>query len=792
MQEIIDKRVDSEYQEYMIRYAIETNWKRHITDVRDGLKVVQRRIIDSMGNRLAGKTSFLKTARVVGDVIGCTHPHGDSSVKSSAKLMANWFDIKVPLLESESNMGSMQGESDAAERYTEIKLSQFAIDCVLSELKETPNVVDWKSTYDGTGKEPVFFPVAVPLLLINGSFGLGTGIKAHIPSHNVIEVIDATINLIKNPSAQVVLIPDHCMGVEIIDTNWKAISNKGYGTYYARSVIETEEHNGCYWLVIKSIPDMVYFDKGQLNGGIRYDIDDMVAEGKLPQITKIDEESDGNDMRIVIKLRRGSDPEFVKQILYKETLLQQSYTVSFESLYEMQPLRFSYKSYLETFIEQRRTTKFRLNCIKLQEYSTRIHELDAYIKLIESGQLLNVVKMIYEQKSTNVDEIMEFLIKKVNLTDIQARYILEKNLKKISTGYLDSYKKQLEENKEKEQYCMSRIVDESLIDKDIIEELQYYKKKYGKPRVSKVISKDEASNIPRGIFKIVVTENNYIKKVGKDEYVGSYRGDNPKHITIADNSENILLFSAQGRVFNLPVNKIPICDKGSIGIDARIMIKKLASDIQAVMYVPDLKILANKLNSQYITVVTAGNSIKKLDINDFLTVPQSGIMYTKLNQGDYVKTISIIPDNLDIIIFSDKKALRTDMASIPKYKRSSVGVIAMGGLKEGATIDGISVIYPDATDIVVVTMNGKVNRFPIGGLARSKRASAGSTVIKLGKGDRINAIFGVNETNVINIHGKEGITSVDVSELKLGSSISTGEKVLKGGDIAVYCTVTKK
>lgn len=791
MQEIIDKKVDSEYQEYMIRYAIETNWKRHTTDVRDGLKTVQRRIIDSMANRLSGKTNFLKTARVVGDTIGATHPHGDSSVKSAIKLMSNWFDTKMPLLESESNMGSMQGESDAAERYTEVKLSNFAIECVLAELKETPNVIDWKPTYDGTGKEPVFFPVAVPLLLINGTFGIGTGLKAHVPSHNMIEVIDATINLIKDPSAPVILIPDHCMPVEIIDTNWKEISNKGYGTYTARSVIDTEEHNGCYWLIIKSIPDMVYFDKGELNGGVKYTINDMVAEGKLPQITSIDEDSDGNNMRIIIKLRRGSDPEYVKQILYKETLLQQSYTVSFESLYEMQPMRFSYKSYLQTFIEQCRTTKFRHSCIKLQECSTKVHELDAYIKLIESGQLLKVVEMIYKQKSTDSLEIMEFLIKKVGVTDIQAKFLLEQNLKKISIGHLDMYKKSLAENKDKEQYHMARVTDESIIDKDIIERLEYFKNKYGKPRISKIISRDEASNIPKGIFKIVITENNYIKKLSKDEYVGAYRGDNPKHILLADNTEEILLFSAQGRVFNLPVNKIPICGKGNIGVDARIMIKKLASDIQAVMYVPDLKVLANKLNKQYITVVTAGNSIKKIDIEDFLTVPQSGIIYTKLNQGDFVKSVSVIPDNLDLIIFSNKKALRIDMASIPKYKRSSVGVTAMS-IKEGSNIDGISVLYPDTTDIVVVTTNGKVNRFPISGLARSKRASAGSTVIKLGKGDKINSIFGVNEYNTINIHGKNGITSVDVSELKLGSSISTGEKVLKAGDIAVYCTVTRK
>lgn len=791
MENIIEKKVSDVYRSYMTVYAIETNWKRHSSDVRDGLKVVQRRIIDSLANRLPGKTKFLKTSRVVGDVIGKTHPHGDSSVKTAIKLMANWFDEKVPLIESESNMGSMQGESDAAARYTEVKLSEFAIECVLSELREARDVVDWKPTFDNSDVEPEYFPVAVPLLLVNGTFGLGVGFKTLIPSHNLGEVIDATIKLIQNPNASVVLVPDHCMGVEIVDTNWKSISNKGYGKYTARSVIDIEEHNGCYWLVIKSMPDMVYFDKGPLNGGVKYSILDMIDDGKLPQVSSIEEHSQGNDMRIVIKLKRGSDPEFVRQVLYKETALESSYTINFEALYKLQTMRFSYKSYLQTFIEQRRTTKYRLNCIKLQSYNTKVHELDAYIKIIESGELPALIDLVYNSKSTDKTEVAEFLIKKVGLTDIQANFMLGLNILKISKGFLEQYKTDLVEYQKKADECRKLILDESLIDQIIIDELKYFKKKYAQPRVSKIISKDEAINIPKGLFKIVITENNYIKKLDKDEYVGAYRGDNPKHIILADNSEEVLLFSAQGRVFNLPVAKIPLCQKGSTGVDARIMIKKLVSDIQAVMYVPTLKEVVKKVNKHYLVVATYGNAIKKMDIEDFLTVPVSGFMYTKLADGDSVRDVSIIPEALDLIVFSDKKALRIGMDSIPKYKRSSLGVLAMN-INDGRSIDGISIIYPESTDVVVVTERGKINRFPISGLSKGKRASAGSTVIKLSKGDRIISVFGVNQNNSIHIHGKNGVTIVNVDELKLGSSISAGEKILSGGDIAVTCKVGQK
>lgn len=792
MERIFERQTDSEYKEYMKRYAIETNWKRHTADVRDGMKSVQRRIIDSMANRLPGKSRFLKTAMVVGDTIGTTHPHGDSSVKSAIKLLANWFDCKVPLVESESNMGSMQGASDAASRYTEVKLSQFTIECVLAEMREIPEVVDWKPNYANTDMEPEYFPVAVPLLLINGTFGIGTGLKALVPPHNLVEVLDATIKLIKNPASPVVLIPDQCMGVDIIDTNWKAISNKGHGKYTVRAVIETEEHNGCYWLIIKSIPDMVYFDKGkQQLGGVKYNIFDKMVEGKLPQITSIDQDSKGNDLRIIIKLRRGSDPEFVKQVLYKETALQSQYTVNFEALYGLETLRFSYKSYLELFIEQRKTTKYRFNCIKLQKYNTRAHELDSYIKLIESGHFIDVVNMIHRRKTANDDDaIIEFLIKQVKVTDIQAKFIIGLKLTKITIGQLDIYKKELKECQEKADHCMAMILDEKLIEKEIIDELEGFKKKYGKPRVCRVVSQEDATDVPKGTFKVVVTENNYIKKLPENEYVGAFRGDNPKHVIIVDNTEDILLFSAQGRVFNLPVSKIPLCEKGSIGVDARIMIKKLASNIQAVMYVPTLTAISKKLRKHYLTVITYNNCIKKMDIEDFLAIPQSGLIYTKVTDGDSVRDVSIIADDLDLMVYSDRKALRMRMIDIPKYKRSSIGVAAMK-LPNGSVIDGMSVIYPDATDAVVVTEKGKVNRFPISGLARSGRYTAGNSVIKLAKGDRINSIFGVNENNTIIIHGKNGTTTVNVSELKPGSSISSGEKAIQTSDIVIHCSVGK-
>lgn len=778
MAEIIhDKNAINQFKEDTAIYSIEVNRKRMVPDVRDGLLRVQRRILDSMFNELQCATRYIKTATVVGDVIGRSHPHGDSSVESAIKLMANWFDTKMPLIAGKGNWGSMQGADAAASRYTEVMLSDFAKDCVIAELAQSKDIVDWSITFNNRSKEPEYLPVAVPLLLINGAFGIGIGMKTEIPKHNLVEVIDATLKLIKNPNAQVVLIPDQCMACEIIDTNWKSICNKGSGSYIVRAKIDIEYVKDYPCLVIKSLPDRVFFDKGNpQNGGVKYKILDMVKEGKLPQVMDIEEHSHDNDMRIVIKLRKGSDPNYVKELLYKSTQLQYTFGVNFEVLDGYKPVPMSYKAYLQFFIEQRKMTKFRLYCSLLQKYRTRYHEREAYVKVLESGAIEDIIKAI-RNRSDSDDDIVEFLVKKSKITDLQAKFILNSNIKSLSKSYLKKYKEDMKKFDELATLYENKITNEDLLMKDIVDELEYFKKKYGQPRQCTVISKDSVTNIPSGTFKIVITENNYIKKLAPDDYVGSYRGDNPKHVMIVENTEDIILFSRQGKVFRIPVHKIPMSEKNAIGQDIRILLKGLTSDIVAVIYVPGLKKAANDIMKNYIVVVTNNNCIKKLDAEEFLTVPPSGIIYTKLNNGDYVKDVALIPDNLDVVLYSDRRALRVPMTSIPNYRRSTLGVSAMN-LKAGETIDGMSILYPQSTDIVVVTLSGRVNKFSISGMPRSDRYKAGNSVIRLGKTDHIVAIYGVNDNNILNIFSKNQKIEIPVKDIERASSVSSGIKTI--------------
>lgn len=793
MSEIIkDQNVVSSFKKDIQLYSIESNLRRSIPDWRDGLKFVQRKTLYSMST-LNGMNELSKTARVVGDTIGKYHPHGDTSVQDAITIMATWWNTKMPLIYSESNMGSMQGDGAAAMRYTEVMLSSFANDVIFNNLKGTKEVVDWLPTFDNKSKEPEYLPVSVPLLLINGTFGMGVGIKVEIPKHNLGEVIDATVNLIRNPDAPVVLIPDHCMPCEIIDTNWKSICNKGNGKYIVRGVIDIEHWKNHDVLVIKSIPDRVKWDKGgSTQGGILYDILKDIEEKKITQITKYQEDSHGSDLRILFHLKPGADANYVRDVLYKETSLQDTYSVNFEVLDGIKLVRMSYKSYLQAFIEESKMRKFRYYCIKLQQVRTEKHQVDAFIKCIESGQVDTIIRMIRKFNNENENELIEFLIKKIGLTDIQAEFIINSTIKHLSIYHLNRYKERLKKDDDLEKEYLMKISDDNILLEEIIDELLEIKKKYNTPRRCKVIKKEDITKIPQGEFNLVITENNYIKKLSPNDNIGSYHNDNPKFITKVQNTENVLLFTAQGKVFKLPVHKIPITDKGSVGFDIRMIIKGLVSDIIAVIYEPMLIEASKQIEPQtqsQLLILTAGNCIKRLCISDFLTVPPSGIFYTRLNDGDMVVDVKMVPINipLDVVIYSGRKALRFSLNDVPVlYRRNTLGVIGMK-LHEGEIIDGMSVISQEATDIVVITESGKANRFNVSGLPTMTRNRAGSSVIKLGKNDQIKFIAATTDKDSIMIKTNNNMLEVLVKDIPIGSSISAGKKITTGKDIVIKC-----
>ena len=787
-EEIIQKNASEAYVSDMVRYSIETNRRRAFPDYKDGLKLVQRRTLYAMAFLLPCSRELVKTAQVTGRVMGELHPHGDSSIDDVIKILSNWFDRYIPLIYSESNMGSMQGDGAAASRYTEVMLSQFTKEAIFSEMKENENIVDWTPTFTGKAKEPEYLPVKVPLLLINGCLGIGTGKSTNIPCHNINEVIDATLNLIDNPDAPVVLVPDQCMPCEIIDANWKQICNSGNGSFKVRAKIDIEiedkgKANEHYMLVVKSTPDRVWIDDGK-DTGVHYQINELIEKGRLPQITDLVENSHDKDMRYEIHLKKGSDPNYVRDYLYKATSLQVTQSVNFEVLNGIEPMeRMSYKSYLQAFIEQRCITKYRYYCLKLQDARTQLHEKEICIMLIESGKVNELTKKIQKSKLKNDSELVNWLINLFNITDLQAKFILNYPMKKLAPVYLKQYKEEAKKLKEIETICMNKILNDGELLKEIKEELIYFKNKYGFPRKSIILNESQISNIPQGTFRIVITENGFIKKLPVNEAVGSYRGDNPTITIIAENTSDLIMVTSTGRGYKIPVYKIPITEKNSIGIDIRILMKGITSTVIAIFDSFVLRKYADLRLKHYAVLCTEKNYIKKLDIEDLLVSTNSGIIMTKLNTGDQVKSCIIVPDNLDVVIYSKRKALRCPMSSIPNYKRNTVGNYAMNTKDD---IDGIAMVDPRSTDILVITDAGYVNKFDITGLPVSERYKAGNNVIKLKPTDSIHSLFSTNDNQVITVLTKEKKYDIPVKDIQRASTASAGKKLIPlKGDIII-------
>ena len=714
----------------------------------------------------------------------CVH---NSSIYGAMKPMANWFETNAPLIDAGGNFGTFQGDDPAAERYTECRLSKLAVDYVIGDLAESLEAVDWSPTYNEAAKEPDYLPVKFPMLLVNGSFGIGLGLRAEIPTHNLSEVIDATLHLMDHPEDEVVLIPDHCMKCEIFNTDFKKICKSGFGHYRIRGKMDIETYKGKTALVIKSVPNLTYLN------GITDKIEDLIAKKKIIQIENCYDESTVNEMRYVIVLKTGADANYVRDVIYKNTNLEQNIRINFETLNGLNPLRMSYRSYLLSFIDHRKMTKFRVYSNRLQTIQTKIHEREAFIKVLESGEIDNIIAIIKKQKTVDDNALIEYLIKKLKITDLQARYIIDSDLKKLSYGYLDKYKQEALELDLAKNELMTHIMDDKVIENDIKQELLEIKQKYGRPRNCTIISEDAESEIPKGEMTIAITEKNFVRKVPGNSPIGNFRNDSIRTMIKIDNTDSILIFDEMGKVFKLPVHKIPFTDKNSNGTDIRFIIKSLTTNINTIIPESVCKALSEKghfNNKHYLVTLTNAGLIKRMDLDDFTTVPPSGILYAKIDKGDFIKDIVIAHSNFNIVVYSDRKAVIMNVNDIPYQKRNTKGSKSMSNVE---FVDGMCVIHNDCTDIAVITESGKVNRINlISGLPNTAKGKSGCNLIKLSNGDRIVGVVSGNERDSIHIKCTSTDTVLEFANLEIGSSISTGIKAISTrGNKILRCYVEK-
>lgn len=778
MEHIIDKECEAQFRSDYTRYAMYLIYRRVIPDFRDGFSPVQRRIIWSMYEQNAiSKT--IKSASIVGHVIANYHPHGDSAVYGTMKPMTNWFEAYEPFITPRGNFGNFQGDAASAYRYTEARLSNFSMDVVMDDLTATKKCIDWVDTFDNSRKEPEFLPVKIPLLLIKGAFGIGLGKRIEIPTHNLNEVIDATIALIKDPNSNIALVPDHCMKCEIIDGDFEQISNTGFGYYTVRGKVEVGEYKGNTALVIKSVPNLVFLND------IANKIEELIEKKQLIQISNCHDLSTEKDMRYVIVLKPGANPEYVKDVLYKNTFLQMKQRVNFEVLNKLRPIRMSYKSYILNFIEHRKTTIFRIFTNKLEEVSTELHKIEAFIKLLKSGEVDIVISKIRKQNSSDDKSLIEYLIKTLNITSLQAKYILNTNIKNLSKGYLSKYiDRQKKLKQDYDQFNEYRL-NESKIEELMINQLLEIKNKYGHKRNCKVIHVSNNNTIPRGMMNITVSSNNMIKKIPVGTGLGSFRGDSLKLLIKEDNTSDVFIFSSSGKVFKLAVNNIPFVDSKSAGVDIRYCINGITSDIISVIPKSAIENAKKHHEVLYIVSMSKNGLIKKMNSEDFTNIPRSGVIYSKISENDEIITTTICSNNTNFIAYSDREVMMIPTSTIPEFKRNAKGSRTF---VNGEIVDGMIQFNPsDSEFLLVITKNGKVNKLAMNSLPELFTPRKIISITKISKSDRILFIIPCNNSDNLHITRLDRtVKEFPVKDIEIGSTISSGTRLVatgRGNDI---------
>ena len=706
--------ISSEMKTSFLNYAMSVIVSRALPDIRDGLKPVQRRILYAMNDLgMSADKPHKKSARIVGEVIGKYHPHGDSSVYDAMVRMAQSFSYRMPLIDGHGNFGSVDGDGAAAMRYTEARMSKIAGELVRDLEK---NTVDFVDNYDGSEHEPSVLPARYPNLLVNGSTGIAVGMATNIPPHNLGEVIDGLLAYMNNESLTSVELmeyikgPDFPTGGQILGlTGLRQAYETGKGIIAVRATAEIVTQKNRNTIIVTAIPYQV--NKTTLIERIAEIAKEKIVEG----ITDLRDESNRKGMRIVIELRRDVNPHVMLNNLYKHTQLQQSFGINMIALVKGQPqmvtLRDTLKYYLEHQIEviQRRTV------YDLEKAEARQHILDGLvIALHDIDHAIEIIKA-----SKTGDEAKEALIETYHLSDIQARAILDMRLQRLTGLEIEKIETELSE-------LIVKIADfkEIIVSHDrkigiIKDELAEIRAAYIEPRQSEInlhedLSIENEDLIPVEDVIITVTNNGYIKRMNVDHYKTQNRGgvgmsgikvhedDYVEHILMTSTHDYHLFFTNKGRVYKMKGYQIPVGSRQSKGLPIVNLLEfdkdeKLASFTAVKNFETD---------REHLTFVTKKGIIKRTLVNEYQNIRTNGINAINLREDDELLTVALTDGTKEIILgASNGKAIRFDENDARAMGRTTSGV---RGMNIGANdeVVGVAIVDNDQQEILVITENG--------------------------------------------------------------------------------------
>ncbi len=795
------RRLENVMQDNFFRYSMSVIVDRALPDVRDGLKPVHRRILYSMnqnGNRSTAK--FVKSARIIGDVMGKYHPHGDSAIYDSMVRLAQDWAMRYTLVQGQGNFGSMDGDPPAAHRYTEARLDKPAEELLTDIEKET---VDFKDNFDGSEREPIVLPAKLPNLLLNGQIGIAVGMATSIPTHNLGELVDATIELIDNPEATVDDLLQHVKGPDFPTgaivyggAPMRQAYATGRGSVMMRAVAEIQEtKRGRHQIVVTEIP------YGVNKATLIEKIGELHKEKRV-QLADLRDESSRGKVRIVIELKKDAYPKKVLNQLYKLTALQTSFNYNMLALVNtMQPRILGLHDILSEFVKHRQSVVRRRTEFELKKAKARAHILEGY--KIALDHIDEVIKTIRASKAQ--DEAEKNLRAKFGLSEIQAKAILAMQLRRLTGLEREAVENELRELLKLIARLEAILADEQEILNIIKTELLEMKEKYGDERRSKIINHElgkfsDEELIPEEDAVVLLTTENYIKRTLASDYRKQNRGGKGKRgmttkeediiaqIIPASTHDYLLFFTNKGRVFRLKAYEVPAASLSAKGVAA----------VNLLQMQPEEKITAiikhekNASDAGYLFMATKNGTVKKTPLSDYANIRTNGLIAIKLDDGDELKWIKKTDGESDVIIstsagqairFNEKDARpmgraargvrgvrlrpndrvvgmdivtsddqtllviseqgfgkRTKVTNFPSHKRGGVGIKAAIVAAKTGPIISVQTIDPTMTDAILVSQNGQTIRISLKDIKLLGRTTQGVTIMRLGDNDAVSSI----------------------------------------------------
>jgi DNA gyrase subunit A len=780
--------IEEEMRESFMAYAMSVIISRALPDVRDGLKPVHRRVLYAMYD--AGNTSdraYKKSARLVGDIMGKYHPHGDTAIYDTIVRMAQDFNMRYPLVDGQGNFGSIDGDNPAAMRYTEIRMTPLAEEMLADIESET---VDFNPNYDDSLKEPAVLPSRIPNLLINGAAGIAVGMATNIPPHNLREVVDGLVALIDNPDLTIAQLMRHIPGPDFPTAGFihgkepiAQAYNEGKGIIQMRgkAFTETVKRTGKEQIIISEIPYMV--NKKRLIEQIAA----LVNEKKIEGISDIRDESDREGMRIVIELKRDGVAEIILNQLHKHTGLQESFGVNMLAIADGRPKLLNLKEALKAFIEHRKEVVTRRTAYDLRKAEERLHILEGYRVALDN--LDAVIALIRGSADPRVAK--DGLMANFGLSETQAQAILDLRLQRLTGLERDKIMEEHRETLELIAKLRAILADEKEIYKIIVGELQEIKKNYGDERRTQIVDRSEDISIEDMIvdedMAVTISHDGYIKRNPVSLYRAQRRGGKGKigtttkeedfveYLFIASMHSYILFFTTIGKVYWIKVHELPQASRSARGKPIVNLLKlETGEKVSAFLSVKEF------VDGRYIVFATKNGLIKKTELMAYGNPRPSGIRAIGLEDGDEVIGVRLTDGNQEIILSTaEGQSIRFKEAQVRPTGRGTFGVVGMK-LDSGDKVVSMEILSPGTT-ILTVAEGGYGKRTELDEYRLTSRGGKG--IITMKTTDKTGQVVGVQQVGdddqLMLISNKGKIIRMRIKDIRLIGRNTQGVRLIE-------------